>query len=105
MMKPEFPVTAHGQPTDLVGPVLQRGATADAVVAAIKLLNGAVEVLDRGAYLRVMVPYRCLLTREAVEQQLRKPFRIPADLELIMSSFKGRFRVSEDEASWDLERA
>jgi hypothetical protein len=105
MMPPEARDTAGALATDLVGPVLQRGAAADAVVAAIKVLNAAVEVIDRGAYLRVMVPDRCFLTRQAVEQQLRKTFRLPADLELIMSSFKGRFRVSEDEASWDLERA
>jgi hypothetical protein len=87
---------------DCVGPVLQTGAEADAVIAAIKLLNPAVRLLDRGAYVRVLVQNRCVVTREAIEAQVRRPFRLPRDLEAIMSSFKGRFRVTEAEACWEI---
>jgi len=41
---------------DRVGPVLQTGTVSNAIVAAIKDLNQDVLVLDRGAYLRVLVP-------------------------------------------------
>ena len=41
-----------------VGPVLQRGPVGDAVLAAIEALNADVELLDRGAYVRVLVPIR-----------------------------------------------
>jgi hypothetical protein len=89
---------------DSVGPVLQAGAGAQAVIAAIRAQNPAVELLDRGAYVRVLVPRRCVVTRAEIEKQLGQPFRLPRDLEAIMSSFKGRFRVTADEASWELGR-
>ena len=41
---------------DRVGPVLQAGSVANAIVAAIKDLNQDVLVVDRGAYVRVLVP-------------------------------------------------
>jgi toluene monooxygenase system protein D len=87
---------------DSVGPVLQVGPEADAVIAAIAQLNARMELIDRGAYVRVLVPQRCVVTREAIEQRLARPFRLPRDLEAIMSSFKGRFRVTADQASWEL---
>ncbi len=87
---------------DWVGPVLQKGGVTDAVVAAILEQNEDARVVDRGAYLRILSYRRCHLTREAVERRTGEPFRMPADLELIMSSFKGRFDVSEDEAVWEV---
>ncbi len=53
---------------DHVGPVLQAGTIGSAVVAAIRDLNQDVLVMDRGAYLRVLVPGRCIVTREAIEE-------------------------------------
>jgi toluene monooxygenase system ferredoxin subunit len=90
---------------DDVGPVLQAGPIADAVLGAIRALNADVRVLDRGAYLRVLCPRRCVVTRAAIEARTGAPFRLPGDLELVMSSFKGRFAVSEDDASWELTAA
>jgi toluene monooxygenase system ferredoxin subunit len=84
-----------------VGPVLQGGTAAEAVVAAIRSLNRQVEVLDRGAYLRVLVPGRCLVTRAAIEAELRAPFRLPGDLERVMPSFKGRLSLSDEEVCWE----
>jgi toluene monooxygenase system protein D len=87
---------------DWVGPVLQKGPVADAVVAAIRDLNDEVIVVDRGAYLRVLSPRRCRVTSVAVAGHAGAPFRLPSDLEIVMSSFKGFFEVSEDEATWKL---
>jgi nitrite reductase/ring-hydroxylating ferredoxin subunit len=83
-----------------VGPVLRAGATADALVAAIRELNDGVAVLDRGSYRRVTVPGRCRLTREAIERHIGRSFRLPADLEIVMPSFEGRLTIDEGSATW-----
>lgn len=84
-----------------VGPVLQAGAMAEAIVAAIRELNPEVEVVDRGSYVRVLVPGRCRVTRALVERHAATGFRLPRDLEQVMSSFQGRFFVSPEEARWE----
>jgi toluene monooxygenase system protein D len=86
---------------DWVGPVLAAGPTTDAVIAAVRDLNPEVEILDRGAYLRVQAPGCCRLTRAQVERHRGAAFVLPGDLELVMSSFKGRLTVTEEEARWD----
>jgi MmoB/DmpM family protein len=86
---------------DWVGPVLQAGPVADAVIAAIRELNAGVEVVDRGSYLRVLSAGRCRVTRAALERHRGAAFRLPVDLELVMSSFKGRLSMTEEEACWD----
>ena len=96
-------MTTDGEATaSSVGPVLQSGHAADVVVAAIRALNPHVVLIDRGAYVRVLVPHRCVLKRDAIESRLGRPFHLPGDLESIMPAFKGRFRVDEDEAVWEL---
>jgi hypothetical protein len=87
---------------DWVGPVLQKGDVTDMVVAAIRELNAGARVIDRGAYVRVLAHRRCRVTREAIERHAGASFRLPSDLELIMSSFKGRLELSEEEAVWHL---
>ena len=86
---------------DWVGPVLQAGPLADAVIAAIRELNAGGEIVDRGAYLRVLCAGRCRVTRAALERHRGGAFRLPVDLESVMSSFKGRLSMSEEEACWD----
>ena len=85
-----------------VGPVLDAGEVGDAVIAAIRSLNPTVTVEDRGAYRRVLVPERCVVTREAIEVALGRPFQLPGDLELVMPSFTGVFKVTEERAEWGL---
>ena len=85
---------------DAAGPVLEAGEVALAVIEAIREEHPAAEVVDRGAYLRVVVAGRCSFRRDAVERRLGRPFKLPGDLELIMPSFQGRFQVSEEEAAW-----
>ncbi len=88
-----------------VGPVLQSGTVANAIIAAIKDLNQDVIVVDRGAYLRVLVPRCCVVTRSAIEQHLGRAFRFPGELETVMSAFKGSFQLNQDHAEWRFAQA
>jgi len=90
---------------DHVGPVLQNGVLADAIVSAIRDLNNDVLVMDRGAYLRVLVPRRCVVTRNAIEKHLGRPVRFPGELETVMAAFKGALQLSQDEAVWQFGNA
>ena len=90
---------------DQVGPVLEASDDGRAVVAAIRGLNAEVVVEDQGSYLRVLVPKRCRLTRQAVEKALGQPFRFPGDLERLMPAFKGTLDLSEEEAVWSFKEA
>jgi hypothetical protein len=87
---------------DRVGPVLQSGLLANAIIAAIKDLNQDVIVVDRGAYVRVLVPQYCVVTRSAIEKHLGRAFRFPGELETVMSAFKGSLQLNQDEAAWRL---
>jgi MmoB/DmpM family len=90
---------------DRVGPVLQSGTVANAIIAAIKDLNQDVVVVDRGAYLRVLVLRCCHVTRSAIEKHLGRSFRFPGELEAVMSSFKGSLQLNHDDAAWRIEQA
>jgi MmoB/DmpM family len=91
------PMTSEAE---AVGPVLIRGPVAEALVRAIQETHPEAQVIDRGAYLRVLVPGSCRLTRAAAEAQLGGSFQLPADLEEVMPSFKGRLFMTEYEAIW-----
>jgi toluene monooxygenase system protein D len=91
--------------TDRVGPVLEAGEVALAIIEALRAEHADLLVQDRGAYMRVLVPRACRVTRQAIERALGRPFRLPADLELVMPSFKGFLTVSADEVRWTLERS
>ena len=83
-----------------VGPVLIKGVVADAVWTAIQRLNSGVQVNDRGAYLRISAPGRCVLTAEAVAAALGRPFQLPGELEAVMCSFTGELSLSPERAVW-----
>ena len=85
---------------DRVGPVLQSGAVATAIIAAIKDLNQDVMVVDRGAYVRVLVPRCCVVTRSAIEKHLGRSIRFPGELETVMSAFKGSLVLNQNDAAW-----
>jgi hypothetical protein len=85
---------------DRVGPVLQAGPVANAIIAAIEELNQDVMIVDRGAYVRVLVPRCCVVTRLAIEKHLGRSFRFPGELETVMSAFKGSLQLNQDDAAW-----
>lgn len=91
---------ALGSP-EFVGPVLQAGALANEIVAAIQATNFDVVVVNRGGYIRVHARGRCQLSRASMERITSRPFQMPGDLETVMSSFKGKFRVSSEAAIWE----
>lgn len=84
-----------------VGPVLLPSELGRAVLAAILASNPGVQVQDRGAYVRVLAPARCAVSREAIEAALGHAVRLPADLELCMPSFKGCLQVDAERAVWE----
>ena len=89
---------------DYVGPVLQAGALTNAIIAAIRELNSDVVVINRGAYLRVLVPKKCFVTRERIENHLGRPVRFPGELEMVMSGFKGTISLTPDQATWEFKK-
>jgi hypothetical protein len=91
--------------SDQVGPVLEASEAARAVLEAIRGLNEGTVVVDQGAYWRVLVPGRCVVTRRAIEARLGRPFRLPADLEPLMPAFKGLLECSEEEAVWSFRKS
>jgi hypothetical protein len=87
-----------------VGPVLEAGPTAWAVIAVIRRHHPELSLLDRGAYLRVSVPRRCVLDLAELERELGHQFCVPGDLERIMPAFQGRLVFSPGQVVWE-ERA
>jgi toluene monooxygenase system protein D len=85
-----------------VGPVLQAGVVSDAIIAAIKDLNQDVLVVNRGAYLRILVPQKCVVTKSGIEKHLGRSFRFPGELEMVLSAFKGAIHLTDSEATWQL---
>lgn len=86
-----------------VGPVLMAGEVSEHIIAAIKKLNPTAEIQPLGAYIRVLVPERCYLTRKAVEESLGARFTLPDSLELVMPSFKGIMTCAYDKVVWSFK--
>ncbi len=85
---------------DSVGPVLRKNALGEVVLEAILTANPGAKVIDRGAYLRVLVPGRCTVTRATIEQRAGRSFRWPGELEQLMPSFKGLLTIDGEGATW-----
>jgi len=85
-----------------VGPVLHATPFARVVVAVIEDENEHVLVRDEGAYLRVLAPRVCRLSRAGLAAATDPSIRFPGDLEVVMSSFTGVLRLTEDGAVWML---
>ena len=84
----------------LVGPVLQPGSAASAIIAAICELNPAATVSNQGGYVRVTAPQKCVVTRAAIESHLGSQFQLPGDLEASMPAFTGKLTISDTTAEW-----
>jgi toluene monooxygenase system protein D len=85
-----------------VGPVLHATPFARAVISAIRDENKDVVVQDEGAYLRVLAPRVCRLSRAGLEATTGAAVRFPGELEVVMSSFTGVIELTEDGAVWRL---
>jgi toluene monooxygenase system protein D len=91
-----MPVSAN-----LVGPVLRMVDEVDAVVRAIVEDNpdSDIEVIDRGAYIRVQAE-RCLrVSRESIERHIGRPYQM-RELEQMLASFAGRITTTSEEVVW-----
>ncbi len=98
-------MSTSGDPGLGVGPVLHATPFARAVVSVIEEENTHVLVQDEGAYLRVLVPRVCRLSRAGLEAATGMVIRFPGELEVVLSSFTGVMHLTEDGAVWRLARA
>jgi toluene monooxygenase system protein D len=85
-----------------VGPVLRHGDDVDKIIAAIEDDNPdtEVEVIDRGAYVRIQAEDRLVLTEATLQSYLGSDYKIRS-LENLMSSFAGRAITASDSITWE----
>jgi hypothetical protein len=90
----------------MVGPVLRSGELADAVIEAIRIDNpgSEIDLVDRGAYIRVQTLGRCRLTRDSFAEALGRPAELN-EIEPWLTSFAGRINTSSDEITWEESRS
>lgn len=88
--------------SESVGPVLQATPFARTVISAIRHENDQVAIQDEGAYLRVLAPRICRLSRAGLEAATGVAVRFPGELEVVMSSFTGVMELTEDDVVWRL---
>jgi toluene monooxygenase system protein D len=84
-----------------VGPVFRIGDEIDKIIAAIEDDNPEreIEVIDRGAYVRVQAESRLVLTEASLQNHLGPDYRIRS-LEVVLSSFAGRVATGSDSITW-----
>ena len=104
MTKEGSAISTSGDANLGVGPVLHATPFAWAIVSVIEEENAQVLVHDEGAYLRVLVPRVCRLSRAGLEAATGGVVRFPGELEVVMSSFTGVMQLTEDGAVWRLAR-
>jgi toluene monooxygenase system protein D len=97
-------MSTSGDPGLGVGPVLHATPFARAVVSVIEEENTDMRVQDEGAYLRVLVPRVCRLSRAGLEAATGSAIRFPGELEVVLSSFTGVMQLTEEGAVWRLAR-
>jgi toluene monooxygenase system protein D len=85
-----------------VGPILRMGDEVDQVIAAIEDDNPDtdIEVIDRGAYVRVQGEDRITVTESTLRRYLGADFEI-ASLGTMMSAFSGRAITTSDGITWE----
>jgi toluene monooxygenase system protein D len=92
-------------PTDLVGPVLTKAELAYHIIDAIITENpdNFMGIIDRGSYVRVIGRRRLRLSRKVLEEVAGREVRFPGEVEVLMSAFAGRIRVTGEYIEWYLE--
>lgn len=90
---------------NLVGPVVQAGEFADAVVEAIREDNPGKEVTasSRASYVRIEVEGECILRRDTLQAKLGRPFQL-TELEQNMPSFAGQILAGVEEMRFYFQR-
>ena len=88
-----------------VGPVLRMSDDIDAIIAAIEDDNPGteIEVIDRGAYVRIQAEQRMKVTRASIERHIGRTFE-RRQLEPMMSAFAGRIETTSDAILWSYKR-
>jgi toluene monooxygenase system protein D len=88
-----------------VGPVLRMSEDVEAILAAIEDDNPgtAIEVIDRGAYVRIQAEQQLKVTRASIERHIGRPF-VMRQLEPLMSAFSGRIETTSEAFSWSYKR-
>ena len=88
-----------------VGPVLRMSEDIDAIIAAIEEDNPgtAIEVIDRGAYVRIQAEHRMKVTRASIERHIGRTFEM-REFEPMMSAFAGRIETTSDAILWSYKR-
>lgn len=86
-----------------VGPILRMSDEVEPVIEAIRDDNPdrEIEVIDRGAYVRIQADGYLLVTEESLQRHLGPEFRIRS-LEAMLSAFAGRIQTSSDRIEWHL---
>jgi toluene monooxygenase system protein D len=84
-----------------VGPVLRMGDEVELVIAAIEDDNPGtdIEVIDRGAYVRVQGEDQITVTQETLRRYLGADYEIRS-FEGIMSAFSGTVITTSDSITW-----
>lgn len=88
-----------------VGPVLRMSDDIDAIIAAIEDDNPGteIEVIDRGAYVRIQAEQRMKVTRASIERHIGRTFEM-RQLEPMMSAFAGRIETTSDAILWSYKQ-
>ena len=84
-----------------VGPVLRMGDEVEQVIAAIEDDNPGtdIEVIDRGAYVRVQAEDEITVTQDTLRRYLGADYEIRS-FEGIMSAFSGTVITTSDSITW-----
>ena len=86
-----------------VGPILRMGDDVELVIDAIREdnPNSYVEVIDRGAYVRVQADNYLKVTEATLQRHLGPAFKIHS-LEQMLTAFAGRIKTASDQIEWHL---
>ena len=88
-----------------VGPVLRMSEDVEAIIAAIEADNPGteIEVIDRGAYVRIQAQQRLKVTPASIERHIGRSFEM-RQLEPMMPAFAGRIETTSDAILWSFKR-
>jgi toluene monooxygenase system protein D len=86
-----------------VGPILRMGEDVELVIDAIREdnPNSYIEVIDRGAYVRVQADNYLKVTEATLQRHLGPSFKI-GELEQMLTAFAGRIQTASDQIEWHL---